>query len=107
MMNMMYFTKAYLYYSFYDKHEKNGVTALYQVSDEMENRLQEQYGAPSKSLEKVLNYRILISLMQKESKDNYQHSKSISDTARKHSQDMVENSYFDHTDLNEKHHLTD
>ncbi|MEJ7142241.1 CAP-associated domain-containing protein, partial [Staphylococcus capitis] len=47
------FHKKHIYTTvFYDKHEQNGVTALYQVSDEMENRLQEQYGAPSKSLEK-------------------------------------------------------
>src|SRR5699024_3128681 len=38
--------------AFYDKHENNNLTALLQVSEKMENRLQEQYGAPSDGLKK-------------------------------------------------------
>ena len=39
---------------------KNGVTALLQVSENMENRLRQQYGVPSRELEKALNYKIMI-----------------------------------------------
>ena len=48
--NMMFSIKSHLYDVFYDKHRRNNVTAVLQVSDAMENRLKEQYGAPSKSL---------------------------------------------------------
>lgn len=100
------FHKKHIYTTvFYDKHEKNGVTALYQVSDEMENRLQEQYGAPSKSLEKsfeLQDFDIVNAERKQRQLSTLSDSKSISDTSRKHSQDMVENSYFDHTDLNGK-----
>ncbi len=45
------FHKNHIYTTvFYDKHRRNNVTAVLQVSDAMENRLKEQYGAPSKSL---------------------------------------------------------
>ncbi len=45
------FHKNHIYTTvFYDKHRRNNVTAVLEVSDAMENRLKEQYGAPSKSL---------------------------------------------------------
>ena len=59
-MNMMFSIKITFIQQFYDKHEKNGVTALLQVSENMENRLRQQYGVPSRELEKALNYKIMI-----------------------------------------------
>ena len=52
------------------------------------------------NLRKSFELQILISLMQKKQRQlsTLSYSKSIS-TARKHSKDMVENNYFDHTDL--------
>ena len=70
----------------------------------MENRLQEQYGAPSKSLEKsfeLQDFDIVNAERKQRQLSTLSYSKSISNTARKHSKDMVENNYFDHTDLKE------
>ncbi|PTU82284.1 CAP domain-containing protein [Staphylococcus pasteuri] len=100
------FHKNHIYTTvFYDKHEKNGVTALYQVSEAMENRLQEQYGAPSKSLEKsfeLQNFDIVNAERKQHQLPTLKYSASVSNTARKHSQDMADNNYFDHTDLKGK-----
>ena len=60
MMNMMFYKDHIYTTAFYDKHNKNNLTGLLQVSESMENRLQKQYGAPSTTLEKALNIKTLI-----------------------------------------------
>jgi len=98
------FYKDHIYTTaFYDKHNKNNLTGLLQVSESMENRLQKQYGAPSTTLEKSFEYQNfdLVNAERKQHGLNtLDYSKKISHTARKHSEDMVKNNYFDHTDLN-------
>ncbi|MDU6961749.1 MAG: CAP domain-containing protein, partial [Staphylococcus sp.] len=98
------FYKDHIYTTaFYDKHNKNNLTGLLQVSESMENRLQKQYGAPSTTLEKSFEYQNfdLVNAERKQHGLNtLDYSKKISNTARKHSEDMVKNNYFEHTDLN-------
>ena len=87
---------------FFDKYNDNHVTALLQVSKEMENRLQHQYAAPStnlaKSYEKMDFYLVNATRVQN-GLNVLKESNAIANTARKHSQDMAENQYFDHTNL--------
>lgn len=96
------FHKDHIYTTvFYDKHEKNGVTALLQVSENMENRLRQQYGVPSKELEKsfeLQNYDLVNSERKQHGLNTLNYSSKISNTARKHSKNMSENNFFNHTD---------
>lgn len=97
------FHKDHVYSTvFYDKHNNNGVTALLLVSEAMENQLSQQYGAPSSALEKSYEYQDfdLVNAERKQHGLNtLSYSANLSHTARKHSEDMVKNNYFDHTDL--------
>lgn len=97
------FHKDHVYSTvFYDKHNDNGVTAILQVSNAMENRLQQEYGAPSSTLEQSFEYQDfdLVNAERKQHGLNtLNYSKDVSNTARKHSEDMVKNNYFDHTNL--------
>lgn len=88
--------------AFYDKHENNNLTALLQVSDKMENRLQQQYGAPSDNLAQsfeLQNFDLVNAERVQHNLNTLSYSSSISDTARKHSKDMANNNYFDHNNL--------
>lgn len=90
---------------FYDKHRDNNLTALLQVSDKMENRLQEQYGAPSDGLAKsfeLQNFDLVNAERVQHQLEPLNYSESISNTARKHSKDMADNRYFDHNNLSGK-----
>lgn len=97
------FHKDHVYSTvFYDKHNNNGVTALLQVSEAMENRLSQQYGAPSSALEKSFeyqNYDLVNAERKQHGLNTLTYSDNLAQTARKHSEDMVKNNYFDHTDL--------
>lgn len=97
------FHKNHIYTTvFYDKHRRNNVTAVLQVSDAMENRLKEQYGAPSKSLAdsfELQNFDIVNAERKQNQLSTLKYSKQNSETARKHSKDMANNHYFDHTNL--------
>lgn len=97
------FHKNHIYTTvFYDKHRRNNVTAVLQVSDAMENRLKEQYGAPSKSLAdsfELQNFDLVNAERKQHQLPTLKYSKQNSETARKHSKDMAENHYFDHTNL--------
>lgn len=87
---------------FYDKHNKNSVTAILQVSDSMENRLKQQYGAPSKLLAdsfELQNFDLVNAERRQHQLPTLKYSKENSDTARQHSKDMANNNYFDHTNL--------
>ena len=96
------FQKDHVYTTvFYDKHESNGVTSLLQVSENMENRLRNQYGAPSKSLEKsfeLQDFDLVNSERKQHGLNTLKYSSAISNTARKHSVNMSEDHFFDHTD---------
>lgn len=96
------FHKDHIYTTvFYDKHQSSGVTALLQVSENMENRIRQQYGAPSKELEKsfeLQNFDIVNSERKQHSLNTLSYSSKISNTARKHSKNMSKNNFFDHTD---------
>lgn len=97
------FHKNHIYTTvFYDKHRRNNVTAVLQVSDAMENRLKEQYGAPSKSLAdsfELQNFDLVNAARKQHQLFTLKYSKQNSETARKHSKDMANNHYFDHTNL--------
>lgn len=97
------FHKNHIYTTvFYDKHQRNNVTAVLQVSDAMENRLKEQYGAPSKSLAdsfELQNFDLVNAERKQHQLSTLKYSKQNSETARKHSKDMAKNHYFDHTNL--------
>ncbi|API80634.1 TPA: CAP domain-containing protein [Staphylococcus argenteus] len=97
------FHKNHIYTTvFYDKHRRNNVTAVLQVSDAMENRLKEQYGAPSKSLAnsyELQNFDLVNAERKQHELPTLKYSKQNSETARKHSKDMADNHYFDHTNL--------
>lgn len=87
---------------FYDKHNDNGVTALLQVSDAMEKRLTQHYGAPSSTLEQSFeyqNYDLVNSERKQHGLNTLSYSKDVSNTARNHSEDMVKQNYFDHNNL--------
>lgn len=90
---------------FYDKHQGDSVAAVLQVSETMENRLQQQYGAPSKSLANsfaLQNFDLVNADRKQHDLATLSYSKDNSNTARKHSTDMAENHYFDHTNLDGK-----
>ncbi|NUI80470.1 CAP domain-containing protein [Staphylococcus sp. 51-48] len=87
---------------FYDKHNDNGVTALLQVSDAMEKRLTQHYGAPSSTLEQSFeyqNYDLVNAERKQHGLNTLSYAKDVSNTARKHSEDMVKQNYFDHNNL--------
>ncbi|MCL7601882.1 CAP-associated domain-containing protein, partial [Staphylococcus aureus] len=85
------FHKNHIYTTvFYDKHRRNNVTAVLQVSDAMENRLKEQYGAPSKSLAdsfELQNFDLVNAERKQHQLSTLKYSKQNSETARKHSKD--------------------
>ena len=88
--------------AFYDKHNQNHLTALLLISEEMENRLQQQYGAPSDNLAKsfeLQNFDLVNAERVQHGLNTLDYSTTISDTARKHSTDMAENNYFNHDNL--------
>ena len=88
--------------AFYDKYNNNHLTALLQVSKEMENRLQNQYAAPSTSLAKSyekMDFYLVNATRVQNGLNTLKSSDSLSNTARKHSKDMAEHQYFDHTNL--------
>ncbi|UXR33992.1 CAP domain-containing protein [Staphylococcus simulans] len=85
---------------FYDKHENNQVTGVMQISKEMEHRLTKPYGAPSSSLAQsfeMQNFDIVNAERVQKGLSVLKYSDAISNTARKHSKDMADNHYFDHT----------
>ena len=64
------------------------MTALLQVSENMENRLRQQYGVPSRELEKsfeLQNYDLVNSERKQHGLNTLNYSSKISNTARKHS----------------------
>ncbi|ELI5487225.1 CAP domain-containing protein [Staphylococcus pseudintermedius] len=88
--------------AFYDQHENNQLTGLMQISHQMENRLNSQYAAPSKYLQESFekeDYYLLNAERVQKGLQPLSYSNKLASTARKHSTDMAENQYFDHTNL--------
>lgn len=88
---------------FYDKHEDNTVTAIQIISEDLENQRENFYPVPSEELKEAFEYQLFdltnaarvthgLSVLNWE--------EPVRETARGHSQDMAENNYFSHTNLN-------
>lgn len=87
---------------FYDKHENNTVTSIQIISEEIEKKKQNLYAKESAELMAGFEFQ-LFDLTNAE-RVNYNLQPLIWDeqvrmTARKHSEDMAKNNYFDHTNL--------
>lgn len=87
---------------FYDKHENNTVTAIQIVEANTEKEKSEMYTTASEELKEGFEYQ----MFDLTNATRVNHSlriltwdEHVRDTARKHSLDMAENNYFDHTNL--------
>lgn len=87
---------------FYDQHENDTVTAIQIVTDELESRKQSLYGSASPELKEGFEYQ----LFDLTNAARVQHGlptlswdEHVRETARKHSSDMANNHYFNHTNL--------
>ncbi|MCU9613553.1 CAP domain-containing protein [Caldibacillus lycopersici] len=90
---------------FYDKHENNSVSAIQLISEELEEQKQDFYTKASDSLIEGFEYQ----LFDLTNAARVEHGLSVLTwdehvraTARKHSEDMAVNNYFDHTNLEGK-----
>ncbi|MBU7595954.1 CAP-associated domain-containing protein [Metabacillus halosaccharovorans] len=88
---------------FYDKHEENTVTAIQIISEELENQRENFFAVPSEELREGFEYQ----LFDLTNAARVTHGLSVLNwdepvrgTARDHSQDMANNNYFSHTNLN-------
>ncbi len=90
---------------FYDKHENHTVTAIQIISEKLENQRQNFYPVPSEELKEGFEYQLFdltnaarvthgLSVLSWD--------ESVRETARDHSQDMADNNYFSHTNLDGK-----
>ncbi|GHH99006.1 CAP domain-containing protein [Neobacillus kokaensis] len=87
---------------FYDKHEQNTVTAMQLISKEMEQRKTDFYTKASTNLKKGFEFQLFD--LTNAARVRHQlpilaWDEHVRETARKHSTDMAENKYFDHTNL--------
>lgn len=87
---------------FYDQHENNTVTAIQIVEANTEKEKSEMYTTASEELKEGFEYQ----MFDLTNATRVNHSlriltwdEHVRDTARKHSLDMAENNYFDHTNL--------
>ncbi|OCA90548.1 serine protease [Bacillus sp. FJAT-27225] len=87
---------------FYDKHEGNTVTALQLIRQDVEEKKTNLYGDASGSLKEGFEYQMFD--LTNATRVNHQlpileWDDHVRETARKHSDDMAENNYFSHTNL--------
>lgn len=90
---------------FYDQHENNQVTGMMLISETLENRLKQQYASPSKSLaqsSELEDFYLINATRVQKGLTPLEYNDQTTTTARKHSNDMAENHYFDHTNLEGK-----
>ncbi|WP_160722916.1 CAP domain-containing protein [Bacillus sp. USDA818B3_A] len=87
---------------FYDKHEENTVTAVQLISKDMENKKIDFYTKPTAQLKEGFEYQ----LFDLTNAARVEHQlpaltwdEHVQVTARKHSTDMADNNYFNHTNL--------
>lgn len=84
---------------FYDKHENNQIKGLMQIASSTEDKRTNQYHAASDEYKKALelqNFDLVNAERVQFGLPTLTYNERISETARKHSQDMVNNDYFDH-----------
>nr|WP_263313396.1 CAP domain-containing protein [Mammaliicoccus sp. Marseille-Q6498] len=85
---------------FYDKHEQNQIKGIMQIAASTEDKRTNQYHAATEEYKKALelqNFDLVNAERRQFGLPTLSYNKGISQTARKHSQDMVKNNYFDHT----------
>jgi uncharacterized protein YkwD len=87
---------------FYDQHEANTVTAIQVISETLENQRQDFYPEPSKELKE--GYELQLFDLTNAARVRHGHQplqwdEEVRVTARRHSTDMAENNYFNHTNL--------
>ncbi|MEW9052013.1 MAG: CAP domain-containing protein [Neobacillus sp.] len=90
---------------FYDKHEEDTVTALQIISKDLEDSRPTFYSKGSSGLKEGFEYQMFD--LTNATRVNHELSiltwdDHVRETARKHSLDMAENQYFDHTNLQGK-----
>ncbi|WP_391205788.1 CAP-associated domain-containing protein [Psychrobacillus sp. L4] len=90
---------------FYDLHENNTITAIQIVAKSVENNQPSTFGKPSEELKKGFEFQLFdltnaarairgLSILT--------YDQAVSNTARKHSEDMAIHNYFSHEDLEGK-----
>ncbi len=87
---------------FYDKHENNTVTAIQIISGELEQQKEKYFAEPSEELKEGFEYQLFD--LTNAARVNHglrvlTWEESLRQTARNHSQDMADNNYFSHTNL--------
>lgn len=84
---------------FYDKHENNQIKGIMQIASSTEDKRTNQYHAASDEYKKALelqNFDLVNGERVQFGLPTLAYNERVSETARKHSQDMVNNDYFDH-----------
>lgn len=87
---------------FYDKHENNTVTAVQVIDENLEKNKRDMYTEPNRQLKEGLEYQLFDLTNASRVKHDLpvlSWDDHVRETARKHSADMAENHYFDHTNL--------
>jgi uncharacterized protein YkwD len=87
---------------FYDKHKGNTVTAIQVISEGMEEQRKDFYTQPSRDLKEGYELQLFDLTNAARVKHGLQPlewDESVRSTARRHSTDMAENNYFNHTNL--------
>lgn len=87
---------------FYDEHENNTVTAIQMIDEGLEQNKDNIYTESSQQLKEGFEYQLFDLTNATRVKHNLPiltWDNDVRETARKHSRDMAENQYFDHTNL--------
>ncbi|MDF2857776.1 MAG: SCP-like extracellular [Neobacillus sp.] len=87
---------------FYDKHENDSLTAIQIISEDLEQKKTDFYTRASPSLKE--GFELQMFDLTNAARVNHQlpiltWDDAVRETARKHSEDMAKNQYFDHTNL--------
>ncbi|WP_237714342.1 CAP-associated domain-containing protein [Mammaliicoccus lentus] len=85
---------------FYDKHQDNQIKGIMQVASSTEDKRTNQYHTASDEYKRALelqNFDIVNAERVQFDLPTLSYNENVSHTARKHSTDMVDNDYFDHT----------
>jgi uncharacterized protein YkwD len=90
---------------FYDIHSNNTVTAVMQIAKDVELSLQGYYGKPSKELSQSFEHQdfdLVNAVRVRMGNKPFVWSDNAATSARKHSEDMAVNNFFEHTNLQGK-----
>lgn len=97
-------TPAYLRI-FYDTHENNTITGIFVVQTEIEEAFVDYYGTPNEALKDAFEeqcFDLANADRVRRSLSAFDWSDRSADTARMHSEDMAENNFFAHVNLDGK-----